>query len=250
MAEATGFMRFLRETLHHGDRVERFGGDGAEVGHPVLAGARQLAHVPADRQRRQHQQQQQAQHLGHHVRVGDDQHHQRPASHQQVAQAHGQAGAHHGLHQRGVGAQAREHFAAARRLEEFGALADHVPIHRGTQIGRDAFTQPADQVVACGREQAQGRADGEQFGEMTLQRQQALRPRGVHQPLVDQAAQGHRQHQGGQRCQHQKARCGGHTSAVGAHERCQLAQGGQAAYGRGWGCSSEEGMPRAGKYLP
>ena len=67
-----------------------FGSDGTGIGHPVLAGAAELAHAAAEVQAGQHHQHQDAQHLRHDHRVGHDECHQRPQAHHRVAQPHAQ----------------------------------------------------------------------------------------------------------------------------------------------------------------
>ena len=145
--------------LHHRNRVQHLGGDRARVGHAVLAGAREPAHAAAEPERRQHDQHQDAEHLRHHYRVGDDQHGHRADAHHRVAQAHRQARADHGLHQRRVGRQARQHLAGLRGLEELRALAHDVRIDGVAQVGGDALAEPADHVEARRREQAERDAD-------------------------------------------------------------------------------------------
>ncbi|MNV31990.1 hypothetical protein D3C71_1233140 [compost metagenome] len=46
--EAGGLARFCRVALHHRHGIEHLGRDGAGIGHPVLAVARQAPHAPAD----------------------------------------------------------------------------------------------------------------------------------------------------------------------------------------------------------
>jgi hypothetical protein len=134
--------------LHHGNRVEHLGGDGAGVGHAVLAGARQLAHAPAEPHRRRDDQHQHAQHLHHEVGVGVDQHAQRAHAHHGIAQAHAQRGAHDGLHQRRVAGQARQHFAGLRGLEKLRALPHHM--RRPRCAGRPSRARPASSPYRSG----------------------------------------------------------------------------------------------------
>jgi hypothetical protein len=132
----------------HGYRVQHLGGDGAGVGYPVLAGARQAPHAAAEIQAGQHHQHQDAQHLGHDIGIGDDQHAQGADSHDRVAQAHAQARSDHSLHKRGVGGQARQHFTGLRGFEKLGALVQHMRVHGIAQVGRDSLTEPGDHVKA------------------------------------------------------------------------------------------------------
>ena len=48
------FLRLSGVALHHRDGVQDFSGDGAGVGHAVLAGAREAAHAPANPHAGQH----------------------------------------------------------------------------------------------------------------------------------------------------------------------------------------------------
>ena len=56
--EARRLALLLGVALHHRNRVQHLGGDGAGVGDAVLAGARELAHAAAEVQARQHHQHQ------------------------------------------------------------------------------------------------------------------------------------------------------------------------------------------------
>ena len=239
--EAGGFAGFLRVALHDGNGVEHLGGDGAGVGDAVLAGAAELAHAAAEVQRRQHDQHQDAQHLRHHQRVGDDQHHHRAEAHHRVAQAHRQAGADDALHQRRVGGQPGEHFAGLRRLEELGALAHDVGVDGVAQVGGDALAEPAHHVEARGREHAQGGADCEQRQEMFAQRHHPLARVGGDEPLVDQRAQRHREHQRADSGQHEEQARQPDLQAVGAEKGLQTGEGARARGARAFGGGSRHG---------
>ncbi len=208
----------LKVALHHRHRVQHLGGDRARVGDPVLAGAREAAHAPADVDRRQHDQHQDRQHLRHHHRVGDDQHGHRADAHHRVAQAHREARADDGLHQRRVGGQARQHLAGLRGLEELGALPDDVRIDGVAQVGRDPLAQPAHHVEAGRREQAEGDADAEQGDEVLAQRHQPRAGVAADEALVDQAAQRHRKDQRARRGEHEEQHRQRDPAAVGAQE--------------------------------
>ena len=121
--EAGGFFVFGRVALHHGDGVQHLGGYGARVRNAVLAGAGQFAHLAAKVHGRHDDEHQRAQHLQHHPRVGPNQHRQCANTHHQIAQTHGERRANDGLHQRGVGRQARQHFAGLCGFKKLWALA-------------------------------------------------------------------------------------------------------------------------------
>ena len=145
--ETTGFAALGGVALHHADGVEHLGSDGAGIGHAVLVGAREAAHTAAEVNAWKNHRHQHRHHLQHQDRVGPHQHEQRTGAHDQVAQAHGKRRAHHGLHQRGVVGEAREHFARLRGFKKGRTLLQHMAIHRVAQVGGDALTQPAHGVV-------------------------------------------------------------------------------------------------------
>ena len=210
--------------LHHGNRVQHLGGDRAAVGHAVLAGAAEFADAPAEVDGRQHHQHQDAQHLRHHDRVGDDQHRHRADAHHRVAQPHAQAGADDGLNQRGVGRQARQHLAGLRGLEELRALPDHVRVHRVAQVSRHPLAQPGDHVEAQRREQPERRAHAEQREEVLAHRHHALAGVAGHQALVDQRLERDREQQRAHRRHHQEEHRPRDAEAVRAQERQQPAE--------------------------
>jgi hypothetical protein len=242
--EAFRLARLLHVALYHGNGVEHLGGDGAGVGHAVLAGAAELAHAAAEPDAGQHHQNQRAQHLRHHVGVGDDQHGHRADAHHRVAQAHAQAGADDRLYQRRVGGQARQHLAGLRGLEELGALLEHVGVDSVAQVGGDTLAEPSDHVEAPGREHAQRDADAEQREEVAAQRHDALARIGGDQALVDQRLQRDRQCQRGQRGEHQEQPGQRDAAAVGAQERRQAGERAHLLRGggrlrRGDGCGGD-----------
>jgi hypothetical protein len=193
--EAVGLAPFLQVALHHRHRVQHLGGDRARVGDPVLARAREAAHAPAEIERRQDDQHQDHEHLGHDDRVGDDQHRHRADAHDRVAQAHRQARADDGLDQRRVGRQARQHLAGLRRLEELRALADDVRVDGVAQVGGDALAEPAHHVEARRRKDAERDADREEGEEVLAQRHHARARVGGDESLVDQRLQRDRKDQ-------------------------------------------------------
>ena len=233
--------------LNDGDGVEHLGRDGAGVGHAVLAGARELAHAPAKPHAGQHHQHDDQRHLQHHVGVGPHQHDQGADAHHRVAQAHGQRRAHDGLHQGGVGGQAREDFAGLCGFEKLGALAQHMAVDRVAQVGRDALTQPADEVKARRRKRTQGDRHTEQQQEVTPQGQGLCAALGRHQAAVDQVAQRHREQQGRGRGQHQKQDGQRDLQAVGAQERDQARErAGTRGFGAFGGGADVHGRECAG----
>ena len=216
--EALGLAAFLHVALHHRDLAQHLGGDGAAVGHAVLAGAAELAHAAAEIQAGQHHQHQDAQHLHHHPGVGPDQRGQGAGAHHQGAQAHAQAAADHALHQGGVGGQAAEHLAGLGAFEELGALPQHVRVDGVAQVGGDALAQPADDVEARCREAAQRGGHAEQGDEVLAQLHHPRPGFGRHQALVDQGLQGQGKSQGAHRRQHQEHPGQRHRAAVRADE--------------------------------
>ena len=95
-------------------------------------------------------------------------------------------------------------------------------IHRLSQVGRDALAQPAHHVVARRREKGQGHGH----------RQQLQKPRGQgrrvglrHQAVVDQAAHGPGEGQGGARRQQQENRRQRDLKTVGPEKDAQSAEG-------------------------
>ena len=207
--------------LHHRDRIQHFGCDRAGVGHPVLAGARQAPHAPAEPHRRQHHQQQHAHHLQHDPRVGVDQHRHGAGAHDRVAQAHRQRRADDSLHQRGVGRQPRQHLAGLGGFEKFRALHQHMRVHGIAQVGRDPLAQPTDHVKTRRREQPQRHCHAEQRQEVFAHGQQLLALALGRQPAVDQAAQGDREHQRRRGRQNQEQRGPDDACAVGPEKRRQ-----------------------------
>ena len=217
-AEAQCLTVLLQVALHHRHRVQHLGGDRARVGDPVLAGAREPAHAPADVDGRQDDQHQDRQHLRHHHRVGDDQHEHRADAHHRIAQAHREARADDGLHQGRVGREARQHLAGLRGLEELRALPHDVRIDGAAQVGGDPLAEPAHHVEAGGGEQAEGDADAEQGDEVLAHRHHPGTRVAADEALVDQAAQRHRKDQGARRREHEEQHREHDPAAVGAQE--------------------------------
>ena len=133
-------------------------------------------------------------------------------------------GADHGLHQRRVGGQARQHFAGLRGFEELRALPQHVGIDRVAQVGRDALAQPAHHVEARRREQAQRHGDGEQRQEVVAQRHQLLALVGGDSSRRRSGRAAPREHQRADRRHHQEQPGQRDAPAVGADEGQQAGQ--------------------------
>ena len=227
MVKARGLATFGGVALHHGNGVEHLGRDGAGVGHTILAGARELANPPPEPQGGQHHAHQHHGDLQHHPRVGPDQHGQRAHAHDGIAQPHAERGAHHGLHQRGVRGQARQHLAGLCGLEELGALLQHMGIDGVAQVRRHPLAQPADHVEAAGGKDAQGDGHGKQCQKMPTQGHDLCSAlgrglpwrRGCQRPTVDQTAQGQREGQRRQ-CREQKKQPGQKNAGpIGPQER-------------------------------
>ena len=239
VAKAAGFVRFARVALHRGHGVENLGGDGAGVGDPVLAGARQSPHPPADGHGGQHHEQDDGHDGEHQARAGGHQHDHAAQEHHGIAQPHRQAGPHDGLHQGGVGRQARQHLAGLRAFEELRALPQHMGVDPAAQIGRDPLAQPAHHVVARRREKAQQHGEPEEPGEMDAQGCALAAGGRMEQAAVDQPAQREREAQGAARGEQQEQQGKRDAGAIRAQERQQLAQRAQGALagqgGEGWG---------------
>ena len=202
--EALRLARLLRVALHDRNRIQDLGRDRARIGDAVLARATELANAPAEVQRRQHDEHQDAEHLRHHVRVGDDQHRHRAEPHHGVAQAHAQARSDDRLHEGGVGGQPRQHLAGLRGLEELGALLDDMRVDGVAQVGGDALAEPGDHVKARGRKHAECGADGEQREEVLAQGHYPRTWVARHEALVDQGLQRDRKHQRADCREHEK----------------------------------------------
>ena len=246
--EACRLALFLRVALHHGDGVQDLGGNRARIGHPVLAGARKLANAPPEVERGQHHQHQDAHHLRHHIGVGDDEHQHRAQAHHGVAQAHRQARADDGLHERGVGRQAAEHFAGLRGLEELWALRHHVRIDGVAQVCGDAFAEPGDHVEARGREHAERRADGKQLEEMFAQGHHPLAGVGSDEALVDQGLERDGKDERAHRSEHEEQYGQRDAAVVGAQEGQQAAQRAHRLGGDGGGRSGGRGGSQDGAH--
>ena len=141
-------------------------------------------------------------------------------------------GTDHGLHQRGVGGQARQHLTGLGGLEKLGALLHHMGVHGIAQVGGDALPEPGHHVEACCREQPQGRTDTEQGHEVLAHGHHPCAGVVRHEALVDQRFQRDRKHQGADRRHHQEEHAQRDAAAVRPQERQQPAQR-ACALGRG-----------------
>ncbi|OIQ63684.1 hypothetical protein GALL_547750 [mine drainage metagenome] len=217
VGKAPRFVGLARIALHHGHGGEHFGGDGAGVGNAILAGARQAAHPAADQHGGQDHDGNHHQHAQHQARIGGDQHGHAADQHHHVAQPHGETRAHHGLYQRGVGGEARDHFAGLGMLEKLRTLPQHMGIDRAAHVGGDALAQPAHHVEARRGKHAQRQGQAEQPGEMPAQRR-ATRL-GTQHAGVDQPAQGQRKGQRAAGGEQQKQQGDGDASAIRPQKR-------------------------------
>ena len=123
------------------------------------------------------------------LQARDRQHHQAPDDRDHRAQRDRQADAGDGLHQRGVGGQARQHLAGARDLEEGRVHADHARVHGRAQVGDDALAEPGDEVEAQRGKHAEHCGGRQEREEIAVD---GVGAAGRH-ALVDQVAQRHRQ---------------------------------------------------------
>ena len=222
LGETLRFTGFSGVTLHHRDGVQHLGGHGAGVGHAILAGPRELAHPTPQGHAGPNHQHQKTNDLQHQHGVAVDQHQQGACAHHQIAQAHGERGAHHGLHQRGVVREARQHFARLRGLKKRRALLQHMAIDRVAHIGGDALTQPGHRVKTHGGKHRQSRRHQEQLRKLTCQLGAAV---WAAQALVDEQAQRPGESQRGASRQQQEQAGQGNAAFVRFDEGQQAGEG-------------------------
>ena len=125
----------LRIGLHRRHGVEDFARQGRGVGDPVLGFARELLDLAADGEDGQRQQGHQAQIEGEQIEAGDGQHDHAADELEQAAQAHRNGTADHGLDQRRVAGQPRQHFARSAGSRRIAATAT-IRAHRRRCAGR------------------------------------------------------------------------------------------------------------------
>ena len=163
--------------------AQDFGRGAADVGQPVLAGARQGPHAPAKADQHQQDdgnaQQQQAGQLGRQREeigeAADGGHH--------VAQRHRHGGADHLFDDRGVGRQARRDFGRAIFLEEARRLAQQIGLRGAANVGDDAFAEPGHEIEAQRAGDREHQHDQQQIFEP------AADVAAAHEPLVDHQAE-------------------------------------------------------------
>ena len=122
------------------------------------------------------------------------------------------------MHQRSVGGEAAEHFAGLCGLKKLGALVQHMRIDRVAQVGRDALAQPTHHVEARGAEQAQRKSHAKQGKEVLAQRHHLGTLVGLREAAINQAAQRHREQQGGGCGQHQEQQGHGNAAPIRAQK--------------------------------
>ena len=186
LGEARAVVRLVRKGLHGADAVERFAGLGADLGHLVLADARQPPHLAPEQHDRRHHQRHHRQHQQGQLRAGDEQHDHAAQDQQRVAQCDRYRRADHDLQQRGVGGEARHHLAGAGDLEEAGAEADDVIEHRLADIGDHALPDPGHQIEAREGPERQQHRDAEQDQHRAVEQRAVA---GRAKALVDQQPQ-------------------------------------------------------------
>lgn len=229
--EARRLARFRGVALHHRDGVEHFGGDGARIRHPILAGARKFAHPSSEPHARQHHKHQDPEHLHHHIRIGPDQHAQRADGHHRIAQAHAQGRTDHRLDQRGVGGEARQDFAGLRGFEERRTLPQHMRVHRIAEVGCDSLAEPAHGIETRRGKHAQRHRHREQQEEVVSQFHRLRAAIGRDESAVDQLTQRQRKSQRRASRKHQEQAGQRNLQPVGTQERKQSGEGFGCAFG-------------------
>ena len=96
--------------------------------------------------------------------------HQRADELNRRAQNDGQADPGNRLNQRGIGGQARQHFARLRDLEKSRIHANHVPVNAVAQVGDHPLAQPVHEVRAGRREDAEQQGHCQEVDEIAIDR--------------------------------------------------------------------------------
>ena len=184
-AEAPAVDRLVPEGLDGADRVERLLAMRRDVGHAILARARQAADAAAEENDGEHHDGHDQEHQAGEPGARDEEK-RRPAEEQEhVPQRHRDRGTDHHLQQRGVRGQPRQHFAHPRGLEEGGAEPEQSLEDRPPHVGDHALADPGDQVEPPERRGRQKRDNDEEPGKRAVQQ----RPVAGAETLVDQRPQ-------------------------------------------------------------
>ena len=135
----------------------------ADIGHPVLAQTRKLAHPPAEEQDRCDDQGDREHDDAGQFGIGDEQQYHAAKQHQGVAQGNGYRRANDRLQHRGVGGQSRLDFQAAVGFIEARMQVDQVIEHLTADISHDALANPGHQIETCkGADGQRQNQDGKQ----------------------------------------------------------------------------------------
>jgi hypothetical protein len=180
--------RLTRICLHRVHGVERFVGDRCGIRDAVLVRARQPLLAPAGEDDRQDDERNHEPGVAGKARTRSDQHHGAADCGHDAAQCDRNARADDGLHEFGIGAEARDQLANACALVEGLIERKQMRIKAPAQIGNDALSEQADAEIARGRGEGQHDSDDEQSNERRIQRGRV----GVRESAIDHLAHGHR----------------------------------------------------------
>ena len=154
---------FLVETLNDLHGREHFGDHRADIGHPILAGARHLAQPPSeygygnndcgDEQEQPHgEPRHQPEQIG------------RPADrHEKITKRNRYGCAHHLLDQRRIAGHPAGDFFRAVLFIETRRQSQQIFLHTQPNVGDNAFTQPAHEIEPHGRANGQNAHDHEKI---------------------------------------------------------------------------------------
>jgi hypothetical protein len=153
----------LPEALDDLHRREHLGDIGADIGDAILAAARNRADAPPEiDDRGDHQRNADEQAQG--ERGGEEQQQPDAADRgERIAQRHRDRGAHQVLDDRGVARHPAGDFLGAVDLVEAGREAQQVFLHLEADIGHHPLAQPADEVEAQRRADAEDHHDHQQI---------------------------------------------------------------------------------------
>jgi hypothetical protein len=210
--EAFGLAMLLVEGLDDLARPQHFGDQRADLGHAVLAGARDGAQAAAEPDDRQHDEddardQPQGQRRLEVEQVA------RPADrHDRVAQCDRNGRADDLLDQRGVGGHPRGYLPRAVFLEEAGREAQEVALHRQADVGDDALAQPGHGIEPYRRAQRQ---DDDNYQQVLEPAADVARIATAREAAVDDQAKARRDRQGRRGRHQQRQGCGQHPAGIG-----------------------------------
>ena len=160
--EALGLALLLPEGLDDAHRAQRLGSDRADIGHPVLAGARELPHPAAQPDDRQDGDRDADDEIGGDLGREREEIDDAARAGEQVPERDRDGGADHLLDDRGVRGEARGDLGRAVLLEPFGREAEQVAMHRHAQVRDGALGQPGDEIEADRGERRERHHDEQQ----------------------------------------------------------------------------------------